>query len=544
MAVKLFGFKILRDEEEKENENVKSFAPPPDEEGAITVSGGGIYGTYMDIEGKAKNETDLINKYRDMATYAECESAIDDVVNEAIVYDEGGSPVEINLENTDLPKSIKDKVREEFDNILSMLDFSNQAYEIFRQWYIDGRLYYHMMIDEKNPRRGVVELRYIDPRRIRRVREKQREKDPTGLGFRQKTIDYFIYMEKTDSSYSVATDSSTGVKISTDSIAYVTSGISDKNARMTLSHLHKAMKPLNQLRMLEDATVIYRISRAPERRIFYIDVGNLPKMKAEQYLRDIMVKYKNKLVYDAQTGEIRDDRRYQTMLEDYWLPRREGGRGTEISTLPAGQNLGELADVEYFQKKLYKALNVPTTRLEAENGFSLGRASEISRDELKFNKFVKRLRSRFSYLFDTILETQLVLKGIITKKEWKDIKEKINYNFLRDSYFSELKDAEILRERLSLLRDIDEYTGKYFSTQYIRRQVLQQSEEDIEKIDAEIQGDEPEQATEDMVEESTTSNSELLTFGESDEDQKELTRSMTRFFNEMIDKEHGDEPKE
>jgi len=546
MAVQLFGFKISRGEEEQQQgETVRSFAPPPDEDGAVTIQSAGVYGTYMDIEGQARNESDLINKYRDIATTAECESAIDDIVNEAIVYDEDGGPVKINLDNTKLPKSIKDKIRDEFDNILSLMDFNNQGYETFRQWYIDGRIYYHIMIDEKNPRRGIQELRYIDPRKIKKVKEKSREKDPTGIGVgTYKTIDYYLYMNKSNSQYG-GTQSSTGVKISPDSIAHVTSGLTDKDNKMVISHLHKAMKPLNQLRMLEDATVIYRISRAPERRIFYIDVGNLPKMKAEQYLRDIMVKYKNKLVYDAQTGEIRDDRRYQTMLEDYWLPRREGGRGTEITTLPAGQNLGELADVEYFQRKLYKALNVPSTRLEQDQAFGMGRASEITRDELKFAKFVTRLRSRFAYLFDRVLETQLVLKGIITKAEWKEIKEKINYDFNRDSHFTELKDAELIRERLTLLRDIDDYVGKYFSIDYVRRQVLQQSEEEIQLMDRQMaQSDEPPPAEEE-VEKPEESNNSPQMFGESDEDQKELTRSMTKFFNELNgDKEQMNESKE
>ena len=548
MAIQLFGFKLSRSEDEQQQgETVRSFAPPPEEDGAITVQSAGVYGTYMDIEGKAKNESDLINKYRDMATTAECETAIDDIVNEAIVYDEKGSPVEINLDNTDLPKTIKDKIRNEFDSVLQLLDFNNQGYEVFRQWYIDGRMYYHMMIDEKNPKRGIQELRFIDPRKIKKVREKSREKDPTGIGVgTYKTVDYYLYMKAPSGQNATSTS---GVKISPDSIAHVTSGLTDKEGKLTLSHLHKAMKPLNQLRMLEDATVIYRISRAPERRIFYIDVGNLPKMKAEQYLRDIMVKYKNKLVYDAQTGEIRDDRRYQTMLEDYWLPRREGGRGTEITTLPAGQNLGELADVEYFQRKLYKALNVPSTRLESEQTFGMGRASEITRDELKFSKFVQRLRSRFSHLFDKALETQLVLKGIITKAEWREIKEKVNYNFNRDSHFTELKDAELIRERLTLLRDIDDYVGKYFSLEYVRRQILNQSEEEIAMMDKEMQGsDQPapaeEQLEEVISEDLKESNNVPQLFGEDDDDRKALTRSMTKLFDDLVDKELGDEPTE
>ena len=391
--------------------------------------------------------------------------------------------MQIVLDRLEQPESIKKKIREEYEHIVKLLDFNNQAYDIFRRWYIDGKLYYHILIDEKNPRLGIQEVRYIDPRKIRKMKEVPRTKDNILAAQPQavKYIEYFVYSEK-----GFVRDNSQGLRISPDSICYTHSGLTDKDGRVIISYLHKAIKPLNQLRMLEDATVIYRISRAPERRIFYIDVGNLPKMKAEQYLREIMQKYKNKLVYDASTGEIRDDRRYQTMLEDFWLPRREGGKGTEITTLPGGQNLGEIEDVLYFQKKLYKSLNVPISRLESNDGFSLGRASEITRDELKFNKFIQRLRLRFSHIFDRLLETQLLLKGICTKQEWEQLKEDISYDYVSDVYFSELKEVEIMKERLAILSDLDPFVGKYFSINYVRTNILRQSEDDIEKMDEEM----------------------------------------------------------
>ena len=481
MAINLFGFKIGK-EEEKE---VLSFVPPEDNDGAVTVAGGGAYGTYVDLDGYIKNEAELIKKYREMAMQPECDTAIDDIVNEAIVFDSTEYPVNIVLDNLEQSENIKDTIRKEFHNVTRMLDFNNMAYDIFRRWYVDGRLYYHLAIDTKNPKLGLQEIRYIDPRKIKKVKEQIKDdKRPQG----QNTFvpprfnEYFLYSDK---GFNGSNDQ--GLKVAPDSICFVNSGVFDKEGKQILSHLHKAIKPLNQLRMLEDAVVIYRISRAPERRLFYIDVGNLPKMKAEQYLRDIMQKYKNKVVYDASTGEIKDDRRFQTMLEDYWLPRREGGRGTEISTLPGGQNLGEIEDVQYFQKKLYKALNVPVSRLDNENGFAIGRATEISRDEVKFTKFINRLRLKFSALFDELLGTQLMLKGVCTKKEWLRIKEQIAYDFISDTHFSELKDAEILRERLNSLRDMDEYVGRYFSQNYVRRYVLRQTDEDIKTIDDEIQ---------------------------------------------------------
>jgi len=481
MAIKLFGFKIGKEEEDKDN--LRSFVPPSDDDSAASIVGGGVYGTYVDLEGQVRNDAELVKKYREMALQPECDAAIDDIVNEAIVYQPDEYPVQIVLDKLEQPESIKKKIRDEFEHILKLLDFNNQGYDVFRRWYVDGRLFYHMMIDDKNPRAGLQEVRYIDPRKIRKVKEVPKGKPTGAVGQTTyvKPIEYYVYSDK-----GFMRDTNQGLKIAPDSICYTHSGITDKDGKVIISYLHKAIRPLNQLRMLEDATVIYRISRAPERRVFYIDVGNLPKMKAEQYLRDIMQKYKNKLVYDAQTGEIRDDRRFQTMLEDFWLPRREGGRGTEITTLPPGQNLGEIEDVLYFQKKLYKALNVPVSRLESDNGFSLGRASEITRDELKFSKFIARLRSRFSHLFDKLLETQLILKGICNRAEWEQIKEEIYYDYVTDAHFAELKDTEIMKERLMLLSDIDNYAGKYFSVAWIRKKVLQQTEDDIEQMDKEM----------------------------------------------------------
>ena len=541
--IKLFGFKIGKDESEKDQ--LKSFVPPSDDDQSASVVGGGIYGTYVDLEGQVRNDSDLIKKYREMALQAECDAAIDDVVNEVVVFENGDYPVSIVLDKLKHPESIKKKIRDEFSHVMKLLDFNNQGYDIFRRWYIDGRLYYHLLIDEKSPRTGIKEIRYIDPRKIRKVKELPKNQpgfDPTGQQSAYvKIIEYFVFSDK-----GFVRDNNQGIKISTDSVCYVHSGMTDKDGKVVVSYLHKAIKPLNQLRMLEDATVIYRISRAPERRIFYIDVGNLPKMKAEQYLREIMQKYKNKLVYDAQTGEIRDDRRFQTMLEDFWLPRREGGKGTEITTLPSGQNLGEIEDVLYFQKKLYKSLNVPISRLEADTGFSLGRSSEITRDEVKFSKFISRLRLRFSHLFDKLLETQLLLKGICTKNEWIQIKEEISYNYVSDSHFTELKSVEIIKERLSILETIDPYVGKYFSKEYIRRTVLKQTEDEIEELDKEME-EEASEAEDIPVEEPiappppppqqlvVSVKKEEAENEIDDTDQKELSKSMTKFFHTLVE---------
>jgi hypothetical protein len=454
----------------------------------------GFFGSYVDIEGVYRTEFDLIKRYREMALHPECDSAIEDIVNEAIVSDTNDSPIKIELSNLNASDGIKNKIRQEFKTILDLLDFDKKSHEIYRNWYIDGRIYYHKVIDIKNPHEGIQELRYIDAMKMRHVRQQlntnkdsasarlsnMNNDDPMSYEF-PKIEEYFIYNPKM--SFPTTNPSSlggtAGIKFAKDSITYCTSGLVDRNKGSTLSYLHKAIKSLNQLRMIEDSLVIYRLSRAPERRIFYIDVGNLPKVKAEQYLRDVMMRYRNKQVYDASTGEIRDDKKFMSMLEDFWLPRREGGRGTEISTLPGGQNLGEITDIEYFKKKLYRSLNVPPSRMDGEGGFNLGRSSEILRDELKFTKFVARLRKRFSYMFHDMLRTQLILKNIITPEDWEIMSEHIQYDFLYDNHFSELKDTELLNERLNMVAAAEPYIGKYFSQDYVRRKILRQTDEEI-----------------------------------------------------------------
>jgi hypothetical protein len=502
----LFGFEIVRKKEAEEKaqpDRLVTFAPEIKDDGAVVVAEGGVFGTYLDLEGSARTESDLVAKYREMSLQPEVESAIDDIVNEFVSYDSEQKLVDIVLDDLEFGNKVKDKIRDEFNTILQMLDFNNSGYEIVRRWYIDGRLYYHAIIDVQNPREGIQEIRYIDPRKIRKIREikrVRRNSQASTAGQQVHTTEtkqeYYMYSERgfsggtragvSTTSYQPAAAGSTGIRIATDSIVHVTSGLMDASNQMVLSYLHKAIKPLNQLRTLEDATVIYRISRAPERRIFYIDVGNLPKIKAEQYLRDMMVRHKNRLVYDATTGDIRDDRKFMTMLEDFWLPRREGGKGTEITTLPGGQNLGEIEDVLYFQKKMYKSLGVPISRLESEGGFNLGRAAEITRDELKFGKFINRMRMRFSNLFKETLKKQLILKGIISEEESLEIFSKIRFDFMRDGYFTELKEAEVLTNRLTLAQQMEPYIGKYFSHQYMRTKVLHQSEEEIEQIDKEL----------------------------------------------------------
>jgi len=491
MAIELFGFQIGKTKTEQN----KSFALPEVDDGATVVAGGGVFGQYVDLEGTARSEVELINRYREMTLQYEVDAAVDDIVNESIITSRGDEPVSINLDKLQVTDNIKERIRKEFKEITRLLDFGSQAYDIFKRWYIDGRLYYHIIIDEKNTKTGIQELRALDPRKIKKIRELKR--DAPGLmipssiekSFTKKYEEYFIYNDKGIDGSSYAAPTQTGIKIATDSICYTHSGLMDAQKKRVLSYLHKAVKPLNQLKMIEDSLVIYRLARAPERRIFYIDVGNLPKLKAEQYLRDIMVRYKNKMVYDASTGEVRDDRKHMSMLEDYWLPRREGGRGTEITTLPGGQNLGEIEDILYFQKKLYRSLNVPISRLEPETGFNLGRASEITRDELKFARFVDRLRHRFVHFFSRLLETQLSLKGIMTKEDWNVIRQFVNYDFLEDSHFEELKKSEIMQDRMNVLRDISEYAGKYYSHNWIRKNVLHQAEDEIEEIDNEITGE-------------------------------------------------------
>jgi len=485
----LFGFTISRAKNEEDGAVQQSFAPPTQDDGALTITSAAYYGTYVDLDGTAKNEVELISRYREMAMQPEIESAIDDIVNEAIVQDDDGKITQIILDDLKVTDKIKKSIKEEFNTVLRMLSYQNMAQDIFRRYYVDGRMYYHIIIDRENPQEGIKELRYIDPRRLRKVREIKKQKDErTGADIMEPVNEYYIYNDKVVSG-SASNFGPVGVRITTDSIISVVSGLMDSRRAVVLSYLHKAIKPLNQLRMIEDATVIYRISRAPERRIFYIDVGNLPKLKAEQYMRDIMVKYKNKLVYDANTGEVRDDRKFMSMMEDFWLPRREGGKGTEITTLPGGQNLGELEDVKYFQKKLYGALCVPISRLEPNQGFSLGRSSEITRDELKFSKFVDRLRSKFSEVFNQALRVQCVLKGICTDEEWELFKENIHYDFIKDNNFSELKEAELMSQRLTLLQSVDPYTGRYFSQKWIQQNVLRLTDDEIAEMDTEIENE-------------------------------------------------------
>lgn len=477
----LFGFSIKR----KTEEEPISFVADTESDGAGVITTGGHFGAYIDLDGdNAKNEAELIVKYRDIASQPECDAAISDIVNEAIVGDHDSSPVDIVLDQLDASDNIKDVIREEFDRIMSLMNFSNYGHDIFRKWYIDGRLPYHIIIDNKNPKKGIQELRYIDPIKLRKVKEVEEETDQkTGAKLVKGSNEYFVFQNQIG-------ESSSGLKIHKDSVAYATSGMLDPSRRRILSHMQKAIKPVNQLRMMEDSLVIYRISRAPERRIFYIDVGNLPKGKAEEYLRGIMSQYRNKLVYDANTGDIKDDRKHMSMLEDFFLPRREGGRGTEISTLPGGDNLGQIDDILYFQKKLYRALNVPLNRLEQESQFSLGRSTEISRDEVKFKKFIDRLRKRFSDIFLQLLKTQLLLKGIITRQDWDDWKEDIAFDYIEDNYFSELKYNEILRERFEMLAQLDEYIGKYVSNEWVRKNILRQSDEEIVEMKRQMEEEE------------------------------------------------------
>jgi hypothetical protein len=492
MAIKLFGFTLgTKDVVQKEKPEQASFALPTEaiDDGAVTVTQNAYYGTYVDLEGSVRNEIELITRYREMSNHPELDMAIDEIVNEAISHDEAGKVCDIVMDNLKQPESIKKKINEEFQNVLKMLNFSNLADDLFKRWYIDGRLFYHVIVNDKNPKEGIQELRYIDPRKIRKVREIKKDRDPkTGASIIVSTAEYYVYNDKGQTTQTFTSNVGQGIRIAPDSIINVNSGLMDAKNTFVISYLHKAIKALNQLRMIEDAIVIYRISRAPERRIFYIDVGNLPKGKAEQYLRDVMVKYRNKMVYDANTGELRDERKHMSMLEDFWLPRREGGKGTEITTLPAGQNLGELEDVKYFQKKLLQCLNVPYSRLEESGGgfAGMGRSQEVTRDELKFAKFVTRLRNKFTQLFDHALRTQLVLKGICTSEEWEDFKEDIYYDFQKDNNFTELRGAELLQNRLQMLQLVDPYIGRYFSNHYIKNKILMLTDEEIEEMDKQL----------------------------------------------------------
>ena len=498
MAIKLFGFTLgNKDVVQVQKPEEASFTlPNPSlDDGAVTITQNAYYGTYVDLEGAVRNELELITRYREMANHSELEMAIDDIVNEAITHDKTGRSVDIILDNLNQPESIKKKIKEEFENVLKMLNFGNLADDLFKRWYIDGRMYFHVIVNEKNPKEGIKELRYIDPRKIRKVREIKKNRDPkTGANIIQSVAEYYIYNDRGTTTQTYTAQVNQGLRIAPESVLNVNSGLMDAKNTFVISYLHKAIKPLNQLRMIEDAVVIYRISRAPERRIFYIDVGNLPKGKAEQYLRDVMIKYRNKMVYDASTGELRDDRKHMSMLEDFWLPRREGGKGTEITTLPAGQNLGELEDVKYFRQKLLQSLNVPISRLEPQEGgmIGIGRTSEVTRDEVKFMKFITRLRNKFSQIFDNALRTQLVLKGICTSDEWEQFKEDIYYDYKKDNNFTEMRDAEILRERLNLLSVVDPYLGRYYSAEWVKKNVLQMTEDDIEDMQKQID-DESEQ---------------------------------------------------
>ena len=479
--MELFGFKIER--AKKVPDPQQAFTPPVADDGTSVVTAGGFFGQYLDQEGTAKSEADLIQRYREVSLHPECDMAVEDIINEAIVADETIKSVRINVDNIGFSDDVKLKMSQEFDEILNLLAFNTKGHDIFRRWYVDGRLYYHKVIDRKSPRKGITELRYIDPMKIKKVREiqKNRAASAKGIDIIEDYEEYYIYNPK-----GIDNTNATGARVAVDSISYCPSGIIDQTKNLVLSYLHKAIKPVNQLRMIEDAVVIYRIARAPERRIFKIDVGNLPKVKAEQYLKDVMNRYRNKLVYDASTGEIRDDRNYMSMLEDFWLPSREGGRGTDITTLPGGNNLGEIADIEYFQRKLYRSLNVPVSRLEPSSGFALGRAQEITRDELKFTKFVQRLRKKFTELFNDLLQTQLILKGVVTIEDWESMVDYINYDFLKDGHFAELKDSEMLTERIRLCQEVQQYVGKYFSADYVRRHILKQSTLDIKEQDNQI----------------------------------------------------------
>ena len=474
-AFKLFGFEIKRASNE-DPKKIPSIVPARDEDGAGYVTASGShYGQYINQDGTdAKDNHALIMKYRGVAMHPEVDMAIEDIVNESIVG--GEEPVSIKMDNLNVSNSIKKQIREEFDNVNGMLNFTELGHDMFRRWYVDGRIYHHIVVDEKNLKAGIQDIRPIDAARIRKVKEVKKKKDPkTGANLIERVDEYFIYQEKPGSQ-------SSGVKLSLDSVSYITSGLLDEKRQKVLSYLHKALKPINQLRMMEDSLVIYRLARAPERRIFYIDVGSLPRGKAEQYMKDIMTRYRNKLVYDASTGEIKDDRKHQSLLEDFWLPRREGGKGTEISTLPGGDNLGQIEDILYFQKKLYRSLNVPMNRLEQEQQFSLGRATEISRDELKFQKYIDRLRTRFGYIFLGMLKVQLLLKGIITEDDWQGMRNHIIVDFARDNHFTELKDSELLRERIQTLDAMRDYIGEYFSKEWVQKNVLHFTDDDIDNM--------------------------------------------------------------
>jgi hypothetical protein len=496
MAINLFGFTIGREDKQQELKS-QSFITPVADDGTSTVSAGGYFGTYVDIDASARSESELISRYRDISNYPDVDTAIEEIVSEAIAALDSEEPITLDLDGMDLSDSIKKSIQTEFETIVQLLDFKDKAHDIFRRWYIDGRIYYQKVISPVQPKKGIQELRYIDPRKIRKVREVKKEKLQSGVEVIKSIEEFFIYNEK-GLSVTPGTDPnpSNGVKIAPDTITFCPSGLLDLDRNVVIGYLNKAIKPVNQLKMMADSLVIYRLSRAPERRIFYIDVGNLPKIKAEQYMKDIMARYRNKIIYDSTTGEIKDDRKFMTMLEDFWLPRREGGRGTEITTLPGGENLGQIADIEYFQNKVYQSLNIPVSRFQQNSGFNFGRQAEISNDEIKFGKFVNRLRRKFNALFDDLLKTQLVLKGIITIENWEEIKEKINYKYAQDQYYQEMKEAENLRNRVDVLNQMSPYVGTYFSKNYVRKNVLRLTDAEIQNIEKENEEDPVEVQTE------------------------------------------------
>jgi len=487
----IFGFEITRG---KPPQSEKSFVAPTDDGGVQSIRAGGYYGTYLDIEGVANTEAQLIKRYRDIAMMADVDAAIEDIINDSIANLDDEPALKLDLDHTGLSSSIKNKIHSEFEYVLSLMQFNDRAQDYFRRWYIDGRMYFHKVIDTEKPQEGIKDIRYIDPRKITKVKEVKKEKNPQGVSFIKSTEEFFLFNEKGLSDKPGqyrASDSDNALKITKDAIVYCPSGMIDQDKNIPLSYLHKAIRPANQLRMMENAAVIYRITRAPERRIFYVDVGNLPSNRAEQYLKDIMDRYRNKLVYDANTGEIRDDKKFMSMLEDFWLPRREGSQGTQIDTLPAGQNLGQIEDIEYFQKKLYQSLNVPVSRLEQQAGLNFGRAAEINRDELKFTKFVSKLRKKFSIMFDDLLKTQLLLKNIMTEEDWKGIRDKIVYRYAQDAYYTESKNQEILRSRFEVLQGASSYIGSLFSKEYVQKEILMLTDEQLEEINMQLQMEEP-----------------------------------------------------
>jgi len=487
----IFGFNITREQPPKTE---KSFVAPSDEGGVESIRAGGYYGTYLDLEGVANNEAELIKRYRDISLMADVDTAIQDIIDDAIANLDDEDPVTLDTDRLKVSDAVKKQIQDEFENIVELLDFKNRSQDYFRRWYIDGRLYFHKVIDTENPRKGIRDIRYIDPRKITKVKEVHKEKNEQGVQFIKSVEEFFIFNEKGLSQKAAqykAPANDNALKITKDAITFVPSGLVDQDKNIALSYLHKAIRPANQLRMMENAVVIYRITRAPERRIFYVDVGNLPTNKAEQYLKDIMDRYRNKLVYDANSGEIRDDKKFMSMLEDFWLPRREGSSGTSIDTLPAGQNLGQIEDVEYFQKKLYQSLNVPVSRLQQQAGLNFGRSAEINRDELKFTKFVARLRRKFGVMFDDLLKTQLLLKNIITEEDWTDIKDDLLYKFAQDAYYTESKNQEILRSRVEVLNGMASYIGTLFSKSYVQREVLMLTDEEIEQIENDLKLEQP-----------------------------------------------------